>query len=63
MNLSDKLGNIGLVPVVVFDKVVLDSGHLNKPAVPRVIDERSVAAPAVGVAVLKGRSGEKQPRF
>ena len=46
--------------VVVADQVVLHSGHLDEPGLARIVDQRSVASPAVRVAVLKFRSGEEK---
>ena len=46
--------------IVVSHKVVSDRGHLNEPRIPCVVDEGRVAAPAVGVAVLKHGGGEEK---
>ncbi|MPN47743.1 hypothetical protein SDC9_195347 [bioreactor metagenome] len=35
------------------DELLLDRGHLDEPALSGVIDQRGIAAPAVGVAVFK----------
>ena len=48
---------------VVGDHLVSYIGHFDKPAVSCIIDKGSVAAPAEGVAVFKGRSAEQQTSF
>ncbi len=48
---------------VILDEPVLDGGHLDEPALPGVVDQRRVAAPAEGIAMLELRRGEKLARF
>ena len=44
------------------DELVAHGGHADKPALPGVIDQRRIAAPAEGIAVLKGeRRKERAP--
>ena len=46
--------------VVIADKVVAHVGHFYKPRFARIVDKRGIAAPAIGVIVLKLRRVEKQ---
>ena len=47
--------------MVVRHQLVAHLGHLDKPRLPRVIDERRVAPPAVRVVVLKFGRVKEQP--
>ena len=49
--------------IVIADKVVLNSRHLNEPGFTRIVDKRSIAAPAMGIFMLKLRSVEQKPLF
>ena len=49
--------------IIVFYKVVTNCRHLDKPRFSCVVDKRCVTAPAVRVAVLKFRGGEKCAGF
>ena len=46
--------------IVICDQVVSDSGHLDEPGLARIVDQRCVASPAVGVAVFKLRRVKEQ---
>ena len=46
--------------VVVGDQVIPYRRHFNEPGFTRIVDERRVASPAVGVAVLELRRVEEQ---
>ena len=46
--------------IVIADKVVAHVGHFYKPRFARIVDKRGIAAPAIGVIVLKLRRVEKQ---
>ena len=41
--------------IVIRDQVLLHIGHLDKPGLARIVDQRSVASPAMRVAVLEVR--------
>ena len=39
--------------VVIADQILLHGGHLDKPGFTGIVDQRSIAAPAMGIAVLE----------
>ena len=39
--------------VVIADQILLHGGHLDEPGFTGIVDQRSIAAPAMGIAVLK----------
>ena len=49
--------------VVILNKIILNRSHLDKPRFSCVINQRSVAAPAERIIMLKFRSGEKLAFF
>ena len=56
---ADGLGNpVDLL--VVADKVILDSGHFDEPGFSRVVKQRGIASPAVGIIMLKFRRVEQK---
>ena len=46
---------------VVFHQLVAHGGHADEPRGTRVIEQRRVAAPAEGIVMRKGQSGQEQP--
>ena len=56
--LADAFGN-PVNCVIILDKVILDSCHLDEPGFSCVVDEGGVAAPAEGIIVLKLGCREK----
>ena len=47
--------------IVVADSVILHGSHFDEPGLSCIVNKRGPAAPAVGIAVLKAGSREKQP--
>ena len=56
---SDALGD-PVYGVVVADEVVFHSRHFDEPGLTRIVNQRSIASPAMRVAVFKLRSGKEK---
>ena len=54
----DGLGN-PVDAAIEGDELFLDRGHLDEPALSGIVDQRGVAAPAIGIAVLKRQRGKE----
>ena len=49
--------------IVIADKIIAHIGHFYKPRFARIVDKRGIAAPAIGIIVLKSRCVEKESLF
>ena len=47
--------------LVVAYQIILHRGHADKPGFSCIVDKRRIAAPAVGIIMLKLRSGKEKP--
>ena len=43
--------------IIIADQILLHRRHLDEPGFSGIIDQRSVAPPAMGIAMLKHRGG------